>query len=286
MNQFSISTDAGADLPQYYCQAHGISVLPLPVTLGGVTYEGDELEVQDFYAQLRADAMPTTSAANLEDTCTLFRKLLSQGRDLLHIAFSSGLSSTAATAFLAAEQVRPEFPERKLVVVDSLCASLGQGLLVHQAVKCRTQGMDIESVGRHIEDVKGNIVHNFTVDDLGHLHRGGRVSKATAVVGSLMGIKPVLHVDDEGHLVAVGKARGRKASIQALIDRMETQTAGFDNQEVFISHGDCLADAEYLADLVREKFGIDDITIDYIGPTIGTHSGPGTLALFFQGSPR
>ncbi len=286
MNSFSISTDTGADLPQSYCQAHDISVINLPVTMNGVTYEKGQLDNKDFYNMLRSGSMPTTSAANLEDTCTLFRSILDQGHDLLHIAFSSGLSSTAATAFVAAAQVRPEVPARKLLVVDSLCASLGQGLLVHQAVKCRTQGIDIEAVGRHIEAIKGNIVHNFTVDDLGHLHRGGRVSKATAVVGSLMGIKPVLHVDDEGHLVAVGKARGRKASIQALIDRMETQAAGFDNQEVFISHGDCLADAEYLAGLVREKFGIDDITIDYIGPTIGTHSGPGTLALFFQGTPR
>ena len=285
MNQFAISTDTGADLPQYYCQAHNITVLPLPVTMGGVTYSGDELEVTDFYAQLRAGAMPTTSAANLEDTCALFRSLLSQG-DLLHIAFSSGLSSTASTAFLAAEQVRPEFPQRRLMVVDSLCASLGQGLLIHQAVKARAAGQDLETVGAHIESIKGNIVHNFTVDDLNHLHRGGRVSKATAVVGSLMGIKPVLHVDDVGHLVAVGKARGRKAAIQALLDRMETQAKGFDNQEVFISHGDCLTDAEYLAEQVRQRFGIDDITIGFIGPTIGTHSGPGTLALFFQGSPR
>lgn len=286
MKQFSISTDTGADLPQYYCDAHQITVLQLPVTLNGVTYTDRQPEVHEFYTQLRGGAMPTTSAANLEDTCALFRSILSQGGDLLHIAFSSGLSSTASTAFLAAEQVRPEFPEQTLVVVDSLCASLGQGLLVHQAVKLRTQGLDAASTGQQIEAIKGNIVHDFTVDDLNHLHRGGRVSKATAVVGSLMGIKPVLHVDDDGHLVAVGKARGRKASIQALIDRMTAQMEGFDNQEVFISHGDCPQDAEYLAGLVREKFGIQDITIDYIGPTIGTHSGPGTLAVFFLGAPR
>ena len=286
MNKFAISTDTGSDLPAYYCQAHDIAIINLPVTMNGVTYEKGQLDNKDFYAQLRSGAMPTTSAANLEDLSGLFRAVLSQGQDLLHIAFSSGLSSTAGTAFLAAEQVRTEFPERKLIVIDSLCASLGQGLLVHQAVKLRAQGLDIDTVGQKIEAMKLNIVHDFTVDDLNHLHRGGRVSKATAVVGSLINIKPILHVDDEGHLVAVGKARGRKASIQTLVHRMEEQAKGFDNQEVFISHGDCPEDAEYMAGLVREKFGIDDITIDYIGPTIGTHSGPGTLALFFLGSPR
>jgi DegV family protein with EDD domain len=284
MNPFVISTDTGADLPGAYCRTHEIPVLALPVTLEGVTRT--DMDVREFYAQLRAGALPTTSAANLADTTELFRSILSQGQDLLHIAFSSGLSSSAGTAILAAQQVSEEFPDRTLLVVDSLCASMGEGLLVHKAVKLRDQGLSIQEVYEKTEAMKGNIVHNFTVDDLNHLHRGGRVSKATAVVGSLVGIKPVLHVDDGGHLVSISKARGRKASIQALVDRMEKQQVGFDNPEVFISHGDCPADAEYLAGLVREKFGIQDILIDYIGPTIGTHSGPGTLALFFLGSPR
>ncbi len=284
MNPFAISTDSGADLPKEYCKKHEISVLPLPVTLDGVTYT--DMDVQEFYQKLRNGAMPTTSAANLEDTSALFRGILSQGKDLLHIAFSSGLSSSCNTAFLAAEQIRAEFPDRTLIVIDSLCASLGHGLLVHQAVKRRENGLSIQETAAQIEAIKGNIVHNFTVDDLHHLHRGGRVSKATAVVGSLINIKPVLHVDDEGHLTAVGKARGRKASIQALVNRMEQQIVGFDNDEIFISHGDCQSDAEYLAELVRQKFNIQNIMIGFIGPTIGTHSGPGTLALFFQGSPR
>ena len=179
-----------------------------------------------------------------------------------------------------------EYPQRKIIVVDSLCASMGQGFLVHQAVKLRDAGETLEDTARKVTDLRLNVVHNFTVDDLGHLHRGGRVSKATAVVGSLMGIKPILHVDDEGHLTSVGKVRGRKASIQALADRMEEQMKGFDNPEVFISHGDCPEDAQTLADMVRTRFGIDTIMIGYIGPVIGTHSGPGTLALFFFGSPR
>lgn len=284
MNPFIIITDSGADLPASYCKEQGISVLPLPVTLDSITY--DTMDVKEFYQKLRNGAMPTTSAANLEDCMSCYRNILSQGQDVLYVAFSSGLSSTAGTAKLAAEQIKDEFPDRTVLVVDSLCASLGHGLLVHQAVKMRGSGLSLSETAQKLEDMKLQIVHNFTVDDLNHLHRGGRVSKATAVVGTLVGIKPVLHVDDEGHLTAVGKTRGRKASIQALVDRMEKQIVGFENPEVFISHGDCIQDAEYLAKLVRDKFGISDILIGDIGPTIGSHSGPGTLALFFLGAPR
>ena len=284
---FCITTDSGADLPLSYCQTHDITVLPLAFTIEGQTYHGSgAMDDKVFYDKLRAGALPTTSAANPEDTAALFRTFAGQGNDLLHVAFSSGLSSTSDAAQIAAQMVMEEYPQRKIIVVDSLCASMGQGFLVHQAVKLRDAGETLEDTARKVTDLRLNVVHNFTVDDLGHLHRGGRVSKATAVVGSLMGIKPILHVDDEGHLTSVGKVRGRKASIQALADRMEEQMKGFDNPEVFISHGDCPEDAQTLADMVRTRFGIDTIMIGYIGPVIGTHSGPGTLALFFFGSPR
>ena len=284
---FCITTDSGADLPLSYCQTHDITVLPLAFTIEGQTYHGSgTMDDKVFYDKLRAGALPTTSAANPEDTAALFRTFAGQGKDLLHVAFSSGLSSTSDAAQIAAQMVMEEYPQRKIIVVDSLCASMGQGFLVHQAVKLRDAGETLEDTARKVSDLRLNVVHNFTVDDLGHLHRGGRVSKATAVVGSLMGIKPILHVDDEGHLTSVGKVRGRKASIQALADRMEQQMKGFDNPEVFISHGDCPEDAQALADMVRTRFGIDTIMIGYIGPVIGTHSGPGTLALFFFGSPR
>ena len=284
---FCITTDSGADLPPSYCQTHDITVLPLAFTIEGQTYHGSgAMDDKVFYDKLRAGALPTTSAANPEDTAALFRTFAGQGKDLLHVAFSSGLSSTSDAAQIAAQMVMEEYPQRKIIVVDSLCASMGQGFLVHQAVKLRDAGETLEDTARKVTDLRLNVVHNFTVDDLGHLHRGGRVSKATAVVGSLMGIKPILHVDDEGHLTSVGKVRGRKASIQALADRMEEQMKGFDNPEVFISHGDCPEDAQTLADMVRIRFGIDTIMIGYIGPVIGTHSGPGTLALFFFGSPR
>lgn len=284
---FRISTDSGADLPLSYCNAHDITILPLNFILDGHTYHGSEaMDNKVFYDKLRSGALPTTSAANPEDTANLFRSIMAPGDDLLHIAFSSGLSSTCSAAQLAATMVLPDYPERKLQVVDSLCASLGQGFLVHQAVKLRDAGYSLEETAQKITDMRLHVVHNFTVDDLNHLHRGGRVSKATAVVGSLMGIKPILHVDDLGHLTSVGKARGRKASIQALIDRMETQIQGFHNDEVFISHGDCPEDARQLAKMVKERFGLDATVLDYIGPVIGTHSGPGTLALYFLGSPR
>ena len=284
---FCITTDSGADLPLSYCQTHDITVLPLAFTIEGQTYHGSgAMDDKVFYDKLRAGALPTTSAANPEDTAALFRTFAGQGKDLLHVAFSSGLSSTSDAAQIAAQMVMEEYPQLKIIVVDSLCASMGQGFLVHQAVKLRDAGETLEDNARKVTDLRLNVVHNFTVDDLGHLHRGGRVSKATAVVGSLMGIKPILHVDDEGHLTSVGKVRGRKASIQALADRMEEQMKGFDNPEVFISHGDCPEDAQTLADMVRTRFGIDTIMIGYIGPVIGTHSGPGTLALFFFGSPR
>ena len=284
---FCITTDSGADLPLSYCQTHDITVLPLAFTIEGQTYHGSgAMDDKVFYDKLRAGALPTTSAANPEDTAALFRTFAEQGKDLLHVAFSSGLSSTSDAAQIAAQMVMEEYPQRKIIVVDSLCASMGQGFLVHQAVKLRDAGETLEDTARKVTDLRLNVVHNFTVDDLGHLHRGGRVSKATAVVGSLLGIKPILHVDDEGHLTSVGKVRGRKASIQALADRMEEQMKGFDNPEVFISHGDCPEDAQALADMVRTRFGIDTIMVGYIGPVIGTHSGPGTLALFFFGSPR
>ncbi len=284
MHPFAITTDSGADLPQSYCEAREILVLPLPVTMNGEVYE--TMDVKEFYRQLRAGAMPTTSAANLEDTCRLFRQVLSTGSDLLHIAFSSGLSSSCDTAFLAAKEMETEFPDRKILVVDSLSASLGQGFLVNYGVKCRERGLTLEETRRVLEAIKGKVVHDFTVDDLHHLHRGGRVSKTTAVMGSLMNIKPMLHVDKEGHLVALGKVRGRKAAIGALVESMARQGEGFDQEEVFISHGDCLEDALTLQSMVEERFGIHNFLVAPIGPTIGTHSGPGTLALFFLGRPR
>ena len=291
MNPYVIMTDTTADLPESYIQEHQLAILSLSYTIEGTTYDRENpLDVREFYAKMRAGSMPTTSQVNPEQAKEAFKACLDQGNDVLYIAFSSGLSGTCGSAMVAAEEIREsgEYPDRKLIVIDSLSASLGEGLLVHKAVQLKEAGKSMEEVADWVEKNKLHLCHNFTVDDLFHLHRGGRVSKATAVLGTMINIKPVLHVDDEGHLIAIGKVRGRKKSLAALVDRMADQIKGYEDQnsEVFISHGDCQEDAEYVQKLVQERFGVDKFIINHVGPTIGAHSGPGTVALFFMGNPR
>ena len=205
---------------------------------------------------------------------------------MLVLAFSSGLSGTYNSSRLAVEELQEKYPQRKIYTVDTLCASLGQGLLVWLAAQQRKEGKSIEEVRDWVEANKLSLCHQFTVDDLHFLKRGGRISATTAVVGSMLQIKPVLHVDDEGHLINIGKARGRHASLKALVDKMEKTVTEEGKKTVFISHGDCLKDAETVAEMVRQRFGTQDIRINYVGPVIGAHSGPGTLALFYLGTQR
>ena len=237
---------------------------------------------------MREGSMPTTSQVNAEEAKELWRPWLEKGYDVLHIAFSSGLSGTYNSCRLAADELKEEYPDGTVRVIESLCASLGQGLYVDKAVRMKSEGKTMEEIAGWLEEKKLNLCHVFTVDDLFHLHRGGRVSKMTAVLGTMINIKPVLHVDDEGHLIAVGKVRGRKRSLIKLVDMMEERLADCseNNDRVFISHGDCLEDAQFVARLVRERFGIEDILINPVGATIGAHSGPGTMALFFLGKYR
>ena len=289
MNTYVIMTDNMADLPEDYIREHNLEVLSLSYILDGETYDRDHpLEVGEFYHRMREGSMPTTSQVNPEQAKEAFTACLEQGKDVLYIAFSSGLSGTYNSGKIAAEEIREEgrFPDRKLMVLDSLSASLGEGLLVHKAVQLKEAGKSMEEAAAWVEEHKLEICHNFTVDDLFHLHRGGRVSKATAILGTMINIKPILHVDNEGHLIAIGKVRGRKKSLSTLVDRMGEQIKGFENPEVFISHGDCIEDARYVEKLVRERFGVESFIINYVGPTIGAHSGPGTIALFFMGNPR
>ena len=289
MNTYVIMTDNMADPPEDYIREHELEVLSLSYILEGVTYDREHpLEVGEFYNRMRNGSMPTTSQVNPEQAKEAFTACLEQGKDVLYIAFSSGLSGTYNSGKLAAEELREEgsFPERKLIVLDSLSASLGEGLLVHKAVQMKEAGKPMEEVADWVEKHKLELCHNFTVDDLFHLHRGGRVSKATAILGTMINIKPILHVDDEGHLIAIGKVRGRKKSLTTLVDRMGEQIQGFENPEVFISHGDCPEDARFVEKLVRERFGVEKFIINHVGPTIGAHSGPGTIALFFMGNPR
>ncbi|WP_101696752.1 DegV family protein [Clostridium minihomine] len=290
MNDFVIVTDSCCDLPGDFARELELEVLPLSVRLNEKDFfndlDGKEIGFHDFYEQLRNEAVCTTSGVNVEAFKTKMESILQSGKDILCIQFSSALSNTFNSAYVAAQELAPKYPERKLYTIDSLCASLGQGLLIYHAVQQKRSGKTIEQVRDWVEENKLKLCHWFTVDDLNHLKRGGRVSSATALIGTVLGIKPVLHVDDEGRLINVGKARGRKASLIALVDQMEETVIDPENQVIFISHGDSLEDAEWVRDEVRRRFSVKDVVINYVGPVIGTHSGPGTIALFFLGVHR
>ena len=230
--------------------------------------------------------MPTTSAVSVGDFETVMREKLQNGQDILYLAFSSGLSTTIQSGSIAAEHLRGEFPDRTIAVVDTLCASGGQGLICYLCAKKRLAGESLESVRVYAEEIKGNVCHWFTVDDLNHLKRGGRVNAATALFGTMLSIKPVLHVDDTGHLVSMEKARGRRASLLALVDHMASTAIDPEHQTVFITHGDCLEDAEFVAEEVRQRFHVQNVYISYVGPVIGSHTGQGIMTLFFIGTPR
>ena len=290
MPDFVILTDSSADLSADMAQKLNVEVLPLGFVLDNQTYrnypDNREMDPHVFYERLRAGDVATTNAVNVAQYVEALEPLLRAGKDVLILAFSSGLSTTYNSSRLAVEELSAKYPERKLYTVDTLCASLGQGLLVWYAARERDRGHSIEEVRDWIEEHRLNICHQFTVDDLHFLKRGGRISAATAVVGTMLQIKPVLHVDDEGHLINIGKARGRQASLKALVDKMEQTALDSGSLTVFISHGDCLEDAQTVADMVKKRFGVEDVYINYVGPVIGAHSGPGTVALFYAGTER
>ena len=290
MSEFVLMTDSSADLSQEMVQELGVTVLPLSFTIQGKVYrnypDNREMDLPLFYDMLRAGELATTSAVNVAEYTQAVEPIHQEKKDVLILPFSSGLSSTYQASVLAAEELREKYPDRKIYTVDTLCASLGQGLLVYLAVQEQRKGRSIEEVRDWAESTKLHLCHQFTVDDLHFLKRGGRISATTAVVGSMLQIKPVLHVDNEGRLINIGKARGRQASLKALVDKMEKTVTEEGKKTVFISHGDCRKDAVAVADMVRERFGTQDIRINYVGPVIGAHSGPGTLALFYLGTER
>lgn len=290
MEKYIILTDSSCDLPAKLVEDLGIAVVPLSVRLGDTEYMNylDEREIafSDFYKMLRAGSDSKTSAVNVAAFIEIMDPLLSEGQDILYIGFASSLSNTYNAGAMAAVELREKYPERKIYTVDSLCASLGQGLLIYLAAQQKNAGGDIGKVRDYAEGLKMQLCHWFTVDDLNFLHRGGRVSKTTATVGTMLNIKPVMHLDNEGHLTPVTKVRGRKASLRELVNRMAESAIMPATQSVFISHGDCLEDAQFVADLIQEKLGAKEIVINYVGPVIGSHSGPGTVALFFIGNQR
>ena len=290
MSDFFILTDSSADLGVDMVRQLDVQVLPLSFSMGTQIYhnypDNREIDPHAFYQLLRQGQVATTSAINMAQYTDALEPLLQEGKDVLVLAFSSGLSTTYNSSRLAVEELQEKYPERKIYTVDTLCASLGQGLLVYLAAKERDAGKSIEQVRDWVEENKLHICHQFTVDDLHFLKRGGRISATTAVMGSMLQIKPVLHVDNEGHLINIAKARGRQASLKALVDKMEKTAIDPANQVVFISHGDCLEDAQTVEKMVKERFGVKEVYINYVGPVIGAHSGPGTLALFYVGSER
>ena len=284
---YQILTDSCCDFPPQRYRELGLISLPLSITFRGETYpDRNDDSLRDMYAGLRAGEAASTAAANPQQWEEALEPVLSSGEDALILAFSSGLSTTYQSACIAADEMKERFPERKILVVDSLCASLGQGLLAYYAARKRDEGLGLEELKAWLEDNKLHLCHWFTVNDLMYLKRGGRINAATAIMGTMLSIKPILHVDNEGHLVSVGKARGRKASIAALADKAAELGQGYDNSLMFISHGDCREDAEALAELVKERCGAKEVYINYVGAVIGSHSGPGTLALFFLGQHR
>ena len=287
MNSFQILTDSCCDLSAELVRQLDVTVVPLSVEMEGRSYaDGIDMSPKELYDHLRAGKTARTSAVNPEFWAAHMEPLLAAGQDLLVIAFSSGLSTTYQSAVIAAGEMAEKYPARRIRVVDSLCASLGQGLLVWYACKKRDEGMGFEELADWCENNKLHLCHWFTVDDLMHLKRGGRVSAATAVMGTMLQIKPVLHVDDEGHLINVSKSRGRKASLNALADRMVQTCLPGENDTIFISHGDCLEDAEYVGNLLKERCGVKNVIINYVGAVIGSHTGPGVVALFFLGQQR
>lgn len=286
---FEIITDSATDLPKPYFLEHNVECIRFGFLMDNVNYEGEDglkISEKEFYAKLRAGAMPTTYQITAEIAKPYFEKFLKTGKDVLVIAFSSALSGTEGCYRVAAKELQESYPDRKIIVVDSLCASMGEGLLLDYVVRKADSGASLAETAEYAENLKLHICHQFTVDNLFHLKRGGRVSAATAVVGSILNIKPVLHMDEAGRLVPVSKAMGRKKSIQAVVKYMDELQDLDENDPIFISHSDCAEDAEYLAELVGERYPGHEITINYIGSVIGAHSGAGTLAVFFKGKHR
>jgi len=291
MRDFVIITETTADLPASYIEENGLVIAPLYYQIGETVYgEEKHLEPKEFFDAMRNGAAPTTSASNPDTLRKRYIEIIESGKDILHLAFSSGLSCSYNNASFVANDLADEYPDAKITVIDTLCASMGQGLIVNSAVQMKKKGKSLDEIAEWIEAKKLNLCHQFTVDDLIYLYRGGRLKKSSAVLGTIINIKPVLHVDNEGHLIPLAKVRGRKKSLNALVDNMVAALEGYDydveNEWVYISHGDCLEDAEYVKAQIEERVGVKNILINYLSPTIGSHSGPGTVALFHYGKSR
>lgn len=287
---YQLFSDSCSNLTDAMIADLDVEILSLTVRADGREYysyiKGEKTDIKKFYDLMRAGHSLETSQLNMEKCREAFAAVLEQGQDVLYLAFSSALSGTYNVATVVADELKEKYPGRKIYVVDSLAASMGEGLMLTYAANKRKEGKSIDEVRDWLENNKLSFCHWFTVDDLYHLKRGGRVSAATALLGTMLSIKPVLHVDNEGRLINVSKARGRKKSLEALVDRMAETCVNPEDQLIYISHGDCLEDAKYVEKLVRERLHVKDVKINYVDPVIGAHSGPGTVALFFVGTER
>lgn len=287
MFDYQIITDSTCDFPNDQYEKLALEKVSLTVQFQGKEQEDtNDDSLKSVYNGLRAGDCAVTSAVNPQRWSEAMEKYLCNGKDVLVFAFSSGLSTTYQSAVIAAQELKEKYPQQKIFVVDTLCASLGEGLLVWHACRKRDAGMGIEELYAWAMEQRMHMCHWFTVDDLMYLKRGGRVNAATALVGTMLQIKPVLHVDEEGHLINVAKTRGRKTAIEALAAKMEATMGSYDNSTIAISHGDCLEEAQYLADLLKQRCGVKEVLISYVGAVIGSHAGPGTIALFYMGNHR
>ena len=288
MSQYQIITDSACDLPKGLLQELNVATVQLFVNFRGESRNDsvEDAEVKELYDAMRGGEVATTAAVNPDRWASVMEPALAEGKDVLTLAFSSGLSTTYQSAVIAANELAEKYPDRKIRVVDTCAAALGQGLLVWHTCKMRDTGLSLDALADWVEENKNHICHWFTVDDLVYLKRGGRVSAATAVLGAMLNIKPVLHVDNDGHLISMVKARGRKAAIKTLVSKMGELGEGWDNETVFICHADCIDDAQSLATSIKEAYGVKEVFIGNLGAVIGSHAGPGTLALFFMGKEK
>ena len=286
---FKIITDSSCDFTKAQYEELGLRYAPLTLLYKGEQHDSftEETELKSFYNGIRDGEMPTTSAVNPDGWASVMEPVLAAGEDVLALCFTSGLSTTYQSAVIAASELQEKYPHRKIRVVDTLCAALGQGLLVWYACRKRDQGLDLDAVAQWVEDNKLRLCHWVTVDDLDHLKRGGRVSATTAFVGGLLNIKPIIHVDNDGKLDTVGKVRGRKAAMEYLVKQMAATASADENETITIAHGDCPEDAAALEALVRKSCPyVKNVITGYVGGVIGAHTGPGVLVLFFLGSKR
>ena len=275
------------DRPKEWLKERNVPVLPLKYTIDGQTYQDMEgLSAKEFFQKLREGHMSVTSQINPEEAREMMEPFLKEGKDLLHLAFSSGLSGTYNSMRIAAEELAEDYPDAKIIVIDTLCACMGEGLLLYKVLQLKDQGKTLEEIAEWVEANKLHICHNVTVDDLNHLHRGGRISKTAAVFGTLVQVKPIIHMDENGKLQVIGKERGRKRSLNKIVDMAVEQSEGWENDMVMITHGDCIEDAEYVAERVKEKLGNPEVLINNIGTVIGSHTGPGVVAVFLMGNKR